>query len=99
MAHPAMIVVVRFRSKLSLEQIMEIAEDRLPQFQAFDGLQQKYYFQSPETGEYGGVYLWESPEALAEFQQSDLRASIAASYQIEGAPRVEVFRVLMPLRD
>jgi hypothetical protein len=55
--------------------------------------------QDAESGEYGGLYLWESPEALAEYRESELRASIAAAYQAEGEPRVEVYRVVEPLRD
>jgi len=45
MAHPAMIVLVRFRSRLSLDEVMDIAEKRFPEFQALAGLQQKYYIQ------------------------------------------------------
>jgi hypothetical protein len=51
------------------------------------------------TGEYAGLYLWKSPESLAEFRDSALRASIAAAYQIEGEPRVEVYRVAKTLRE
>jgi heme-degrading monooxygenase HmoA len=99
MAHPAMLVLVRFRSELSLDEIMKVAEERLPQFQALAGLQQKYYIQDVESGEFGGVYLWESPEALAEYRGSELQASIAAAYQTEGKPRVEIYRVVRPLRE
>jgi heme-degrading monooxygenase HmoA len=98
MAHPVLMVMVRFRSKLSLDEVMKVAEERAPRFRALEGLQQKYYFQDPESGEIGGLYLWESSESAAEYQKSELRASIAAAYQVEGAPRVEVFRVMMPLR-
>lgn len=99
MTHPALLVLVRFRSKLPLDEIMRIAEERLPQFRALDGLQQKYYIQDTESGEYGGLYLWESPEALADYRDSELRASIGAAYEVEGEPRVEVYRVVKPLRD
>jgi len=56
------------------------------------------YVQDAESGEYGGFYHWESPEAFAEYRESELRASIAAAYQAEGEPRVEVCRVIEPLR-
>lgn len=99
MAQPALLLLVRFRSSLSLDEVMRVAEERFPQFQALAGLQQKYYIQDVESGEFGGLYLWESPEALAEYRDSELRASIAAAYQVEGEPRVEVYRVVKPLRD
>lgn len=94
-----MTLLVRFKSKLSFDEIMKIAEDRAPEFEALEGLQQKYYLQDPATGEIGGLYLWESPEALAAYRDSELRASIAEAYRAEGEPRVEVYRVVKTLRD
>jgi heme-degrading monooxygenase HmoA len=99
MTQPALVLLVRFRSRLSLEEVIRISEERAPQFRALGGLQQKFYMQDSETGEVAGLYLWESPEALADYRDSDLRASIAAAYQAEGEPRVEVYRVLKHLRD
>jgi hypothetical protein len=78
---------------------MDVANQRISQFRALTGLQQKYYMEDAETGEVAGLYLWESAEALAEFRESELRATIAESYQVEGDPRVEVYRVVMPLRE
>jgi hypothetical protein len=64
-----------------------------------DGLQQKYYLEDSTTGEIAGLYLWKSPEALAEYRESELRATIAEAYQAEGETRVEAYRVLEVLRD
>jgi heme-degrading monooxygenase HmoA len=99
MSQPALILLVRFRTKLSLDEVMEIANRRMPQFRALAGLQQKYYMEDVEAGEIAGLYLWESPEALAEYRESELRATIASEYQVEGQPRVEVYRVVAPLRE
>jgi heme-degrading monooxygenase HmoA len=99
MSHPALLLLVRFRSPLSAEEIMEIARQRMPDFRAFEGLQQKYYVQDVQSGEYGGLYLWRSADDLDEYRESELGASIAAAYRVEGEPRVEVYRVLAPLRD
>ena len=98
MTQPAMTLLVRFRSALSLDQVIRIVDERAPEFRALAGLQQKYYLQDAESGEYAGLYLWESPEALGEYRDSELRASIAAAYQTEGEPRVEVYRVMKSLR-
>jgi hypothetical protein len=78
---------------------MEIVEERAPDFRALEGLQQKYYLHDPATGEVGGLYLWESLEALSEYRDSELRESIAAAYQAEGEPRVQVFQVVKTLRE
>jgi heme-degrading monooxygenase HmoA len=99
MSQPALIMLVRFRTKLSLDEVMKVANSRISQYRALTGLQQKYYLEDAETGEVAGLYLWESPEALAEFRESDLRATIASEYQIEGEPRVEVYRVEVQLRE
>lgn len=99
MTHPALILLVRFKSRLSLDEVTRVAEERAPEFRALGGLVQKYYLHDPESGEIGGLYLWDSPEALAEYRESELRASIADAYETEGEPRVDVLRVLMPLRD
>ena len=99
MSHPAFILQVRFKSSLSLDEVTKIIEERAPEFRALSGLQQKYYIQDATTGEYGGLYLWDSPDSLAEYRESELRASIAEAYRVEGKPRVEVYRVLKCLRD
>jgi hypothetical protein len=99
MSEPTHAVLVRFKSSLTLDEVMKVVEERAPEFRALEGLQQKYYVQDAVTGEYGGFYLWESPGALADYRDSDLRASIAQAYQVEGEPRVEVYRVIKTLRD
>jgi heme-degrading monooxygenase HmoA len=99
MSQPALILLVRFRSALSLEQLTKVAEERLPQFQALAGLQQKYYLQDAAAGEYAGLYLWQSPEDFSAYRDSELRATIAKAYQVEGEPRIEVYRVIKTLRD
>jgi len=99
MSQPTHTLHVRFKSRLSLDEVMKVVEERAPEFRALAGLQQKYYLHDASTGEYGGLYLWESPEALTAYRESELRASIAAAYQTEGEPRVEIYRVLKTLRS
>ena len=99
MTRPTMVLLVKFRSPLSLEQIRTVVDSRIDQFRALDGLLQKYYLQEPTTGEIAGLYLWDSPDSLAEFRDSDLRKTIAKAYEAVGAPRVEVFQIFEILRD
>ena len=99
MASPALILRVKFKSKLPLEDVIEIVENRADDFRALAGLQQKFYLLDKETGEYGGLYLWESNEAFDEYRQSELRATIASAYQTEGDPDIEVFEVIKTLRE
>ena len=99
MSQPVLALLVRFRSALPYDEIVKVVEERAPEFAALGGLQQKYYLHDPATGEIGGLYLWESPEALAESRDSELRATIAAAYQAVDEPRVEVYRVIKALRE
>jgi heme-degrading monooxygenase HmoA len=79
--------------------VEKVAESRIEDFRALAGLQQKYYMQDAATGEYAGLYLWRSPEDFAAYRDSELRATIAQAYQTEGQPRVEVYRLIRPLRE
>ena len=99
MSHPELVLLVKFKSRLSMDEVLEVMNSRSDDFRALAGLKQKYYLQDSTTGEYAGLYLWESPDAFAAYRDSELRASIAAAYQTEGAPRVEVFGVIKALRD
>jgi len=99
MSNPALALLVRFRSLLTLDEVTEIVERRAPAFEALAGLQQKYYLQDSNTGEYAGLYLWDSAESFDAFRKSELRASITKAYQAEGEPRIEVYRVFKTLRQ
>ena len=99
MNQPSLILLVKFKSPLSLEEVTKVIDSRIDEFSALKGLQQKYYLQEPSTQEYAGLYLWESKEDFLAYRDSELRATIAKAYQTEGEPRIEVFNVLKPLRE
>jgi hypothetical protein len=97
---PAVMLVVRgLKSNLPREEMERRYKERLPQFRAVTGLVQKYYSYDESTGEWAGIYLWESEAALAEYLESDLRKSIAAAYELTGPPRVERFTIVDVLRS
>jgi len=93
-----MVIVRGLKSRLPFEELERRYQERMPQFRAIDGLQQKYYLEDPDSGDFAGLYLWRSREDLAEFSASELRRSIAEAYGVDGEPRIEVYEVLMPLR-
>ena len=98
MSKPKLVLLVKFKSPLDFEQVTAVVNGRIDEFRALKGLQQKYYLQEPATGEYAGLYLWESSEDFDEFKDSELRKTIAGAYQTEGEPRIEVFQVFDILR-
>jgi hypothetical protein len=91
--------IVRFKSGLSEEKLLEMSEERAPNYRALQGLVQKYYVKFPETGEHAGVYLWESEKALAEFRESPLYRTIPKVYEIQGSPDISTGEVVMTLRS
>lgn len=99
MATPSVMLRVKFRSVLSYDDIMAIVGQRAEQFKALPGLIQKYYLYNDGTGEYAGMYLWESHQAMNGYLLSELRATIASAYQAIGIPDIEVFDIVDILRD
>lgn len=99
MSKPTIVFLAKFRPGLSFDEARRVVDERKEAFRALPGLLQKYYLHETSTGEVAGLYFWESPEALSEFAQSELRATIADAYQIEGEPRVEVFEIFDVLRE
>lgn len=93
------IQIVRFKSGLREEQVIEKYNARAPRYRELKGLLQKYYLKYPETDEYGAVYLWETESALKEFQESELGQTIPTSYKIQGNPQVRMAEVIMTLHD
>ncbi len=100
MGKPTFVVLVKLGTELDEDELVRRMRERAPQFRALDGLEQKYYLKSmAEPGTYGGLYLWRSLEDVQEYRSSELAATIASAYETVGAPSVDVFEILMPLRD
>lgn len=92
------IQIVKFKTELSEEELLKIAEERLPGFKALPGLLQKYYVKLDQPGQYGGIYVWDSPASLKSYRESDLAATIPQAYQVIDTPDIEILDVLFPLR-
>lgn len=90
---------VKFKSGLSDADVKRVFVERMPRFKELPKLIQKYYGFEPATGEFTGIYCWESKEALEEFRQSELAKSIPEAYQAQGEPRIEMFEVVHLLRS
>jgi heme-degrading monooxygenase HmoA len=99
MSQAEVVMRIRFKSDLALEQLKEIVETRAPEFEALSGLKQKYYLQDIATGEYAGLFIWETLHDFEEYRESELRATTAKAYQTQGEPNIEVYKVLKVLRD
>jgi hypothetical protein len=49
MNQPSLILLVKFKSLLSFEEVIKVVDSRIDEFRALKGLQQKYYLQEPST--------------------------------------------------
>ena len=92
------IQIIKLKTNLAEEELLKRAREREPQFKAIPGLLQKYYVKIGESGQYGGIYVWDSPESLKSYRESDLAASIPEAYEIIEAPNIELLDVLFQLR-
>lgn len=93
------VMIVKFRSRLSPEELRRRYYERMPEFRQLPGLVQKHYVHDQASGEWGGVYMWDSEEAVQDYLASDLRQTIPSVYEVEGAPRVEMLSVVDHLRS
>ncbi len=93
------ILSIKVKSTLPYDEVMRIMKERAPGFRAIPGLIQKYYGHEKSTGEFTGIYLWDSKESLREYRESELARTIAEAYKAEGTPRIEVFEVPLVLRS
>ena len=91
--------IIRLKSNLPEEELIKRAQDRKPQFGAIKGLLQKYYVKMPDSGQYGGIYVWDSKKSLDTYRKSDLASSIPEAYELIEAPNIEILDVLFQLRE
>ena len=91
--------IIRLKTDLSEEELLSKAREREPRFKAIPGLLQKYYVKIGEPGQYGGIYIWDSPESMKSYRESELAASIPEAYQIIEPPNIEIMDVLFQLRE
>ena len=98
-AQPTILLIVRgLKSALPREELERRYKERLSRFRDVPGLIQKYYSYDEATGEWAGIYLWDSEESLAAYLESDLWKSIPAAYELTEPPRIERFPIVDVLR-
>jgi heme-degrading monooxygenase HmoA len=98
-AQPTIMLIVRgLKSALSREEMDRRYKERMPEFRELTGLVQKYYSYDEATGEWAGIYLWDSEESLAAYLESDLRKTIPSAYELTGPPQIERYPLVDVLR-
>ncbi|HET7117966.1 MAG TPA: YdhR family protein [Hanamia sp.] len=94
------VLLVKFNSSLSPEDLMKRCQENLDDFRNVPGLLQKYYLSEESTGAISGFYVFENKEARAAFWNSRLAKNIPARYG--GLPdsfRVEQYEMAIVLNE
>jgi hypothetical protein len=74
------ILIVNFNlERLSEEEFQAGWDEIAPAFAAVPGLASKVWLADPAEGVFGGVYAFESAEALDDYLESDLWAGVGAN--------------------
>ncbi|MHA1960183.1 MAG: YdhR family protein [Candidatus Thorarchaeota archaeon] len=93
------LLIFLFKSGLSMDEMMKTSEGRAEQFREVPGLIQKYYVLDKESGQAGGVYVFESKEHLSAFKDSDLAMSTGEAYKFVEPPHTRVLEIAKVLRE
>lgn len=93
------IQIIRYKSGLSRDEVNRRFVERSGGYRKVPGLLQKYYVEFTETGEYGGIYVWDSRESLDAWRAGNLSGTLAETYEVEGEPGRELAEVMLVLRE
>ena len=93
----SVILFVRISSNVDSKELEQRAIKRKPEFLEIPGLIQKIYGRDPESGDWCGIYFFESKEALAAFRETELAKTIPVAYEATEVRR-EIFEVMYPLK-
>ena len=93
------IQIIRYKSGLSYDEVNLQFIKRSDRYRSVPGLIQKYYVKYTETGEYGGIYVWDSLESLDAWKAGNLSGTLADTYKIEGEPVRELAETMLVLHE
>jgi len=93
------IQTIRYKSGLSHDEVKRHFADRSEHYRKVPGLMQKYYVKFTDTGEYGGIYVWDSRESLDAWRAGHLSGTLAETYKIEGEAERELAEVMLVLHE
>jgi heme-degrading monooxygenase HmoA len=93
------ILLVLFKSGLAEEEVVKKFNERAYKYRQVKGLEQKYYVHDESSGEFGGVYIFDSKENLEAFRNSDLAKSIGDAYKYLEPPTGKVLNVNLVLYE
>ena len=74
------VLIINFNlNGLDDAQYERLCEQAAPAFASVPGLASKLWIRNSDTGTYGGVYIFDTRDALNRFQESDLFHALAVN--------------------
>lgn len=78
------VLVVNFNLKdMGEEEYRGVADAIAPAFANLPGLVSKTWLADPETNTYGGLYVWQSREAMEAYKRTDIYEGIGTNPHFE----------------
>ncbi len=69
--------IVNFKlNEMTRVEYDALLDEVAPQFPKIDGLKTKYYLADDKKNTYGGVYIWETEEAMLHYKAGEVYQSI-----------------------
>ena len=91
------VLTFHFRSSLSYDDVMKLAESREDQYKDVRGLKQIVYMKDERINEYGSILFFDTEEDLNNFRSSELSRSLKEVYNLVGLPEIRIFDVIKQL--
>ncbi|HZD22550.1 MAG TPA: hypothetical protein VE569_04010 [Acidimicrobiia bacterium] len=91
------IQIVRYGSRLSRGEVDARFKERSDRYRSVAGLLQKYYVEYEDSGEFGGIYVWDSKDSMDAWRAGNLAGSLAETYQVVDEPRSDLADVMLVL--
>lgn len=87
------IYFIVFKSGLHPEEVIRNFKERAAKYREIKGLVQKYYVHDESSGEFGGIYLFDTKENMEAFSNSDVAKSIGSAQKFIEPPTEKYFTV------
>ncbi len=91
------VLTFHFRSNMSFNEIMKLAESRESQYKDVPGLTQIVYMKDERINQYGSIMFFDNETNLNNFRTSELVKSIKEVFDLIGLPEIRIFDVIKQL--
>lgn len=84
---------IRFKSHKPNEELVAMSKAGSFHFREIEGLEEMYRVTDVNTGEVGGIYIWDNEQAMRDFVEGPIVKGIGEHYDVVGTVRIEILEV------